>query len=137
MSHICKICHKGFIGYDNAIRHIIEAHGKLKDEAKRYVYHMTPQKERLRKQRIENEKRWQELKRAKYICRHGSYIPGGECYCPICHANHSKSYHVYLNDEEGSHSFTLCRNCYKALTADGPQSVYYKSIYDGNYESNK
>lgn len=137
MPHNCKICGKGFIGKENAINHLVKEHGVPPDKAKKYVYHTTPKKEKERRRMQRMEDNADRLKRVKRICQNGKRLPSGPVYCPICHANHSKSYLAYLVDDDGMHSITVCRNCYKALAADKPQSVFHKSVYDGNYESNK
>lgn len=137
MPHNCKICGKGFIGKENAISHVVKEHGVPPDKAKLYVYHTTPKKEKERQRMQRMDDYADRVKWIRQICLNGKTLPAGPVYCPVCHANRSKSYLVSMRDSDGYHSVRLCRNCYKVLAAERPQSVYHKTIYDGDYETGK
>lgn len=136
MPYRCKICGKTYMIYYDTLTHVKEEHHLSKEDAKKEVYHTTPGIEkRLERERQQN-RRWQQIKNIKYACIHGFHYPAKWCQCPICGAEHSKSYSVFYDSPKLRVQVRICRNCFKALV-NGPQSVYSKSVYDGDYESNK
>lgn len=137
MPYRCKICGKTYMIHNDTLTHVMEEHHLSKEDAKKEVYHTTPGIEKRLDRDRQQKRRRQQIRNIKYACINGIHIPSGYCQCPICGAEHSKSYHVYYDSEKLRVSLNVCRNCFKALVAEGPQSVYSKSVYDGDYESNK
>lgn len=133
----CKICGKGFIYSSDAVKHLMEEHNIPKEHVKGKLYHTNPGIEKRIARERERKNRQQLLDYIKTACLRGYHYPSDGCQCPVCGGEHTKSYTVYYHTKTSNKIFRICRNCFKILTSEGPQSVYSKSVYDGDYESNK
>lgn len=133
MPYVCKICKKHFAQKWKAISHIIREHDKPSDIARTLILHIDPQKDKelMRIERLyDHEKK---IRRIKKICFNGTKYPDETCLCVVCHVVRSKSYRVHSDYGD----IQICRDCYRNLTAKKHRSIYFKRIYDGNFESNK
>lgn len=136
MPYKCKICGKSYLTKNEAVLHANREHHLSFEEARKEVYHTNPSIEKHLEKKKQFDRRAQMIKNIKTACKFGKHFPSGSCQCPICGAERSKSYFVIYNSSElFVHTF-ICRDCFKTL-ANGPQSVFSKSVLDGDYESNK
>lgn len=136
MPYRCKICGKSCLLRADTLKHVMVDHLLSEEEAKTYVYHTNPSIEKQLERQRKLQRRWKQIDNIRYACIYGRHYPSGRCLCPICNVEHSKSYYVYYDSPDLYVAINVCRNCFKAL-ANGPQSVFSKSVYDGNFESNK
>lgn len=137
MPYRCKICKMIFKEEGKAVHHIRMSHSKRGDEAFLYLRKLAKAKKIPKAERKELGKEQERVSRLKKICIKGKAYPREKCYCEVCHVNRSKSYRVTYEDSGHYKCIDVCRDCYKILVADKPESVYYKNVFDGDYESNK
>lgn len=136
MPYKCKICGKSYLTKNEAVLHAKKTHNLTFENARKEVYHTNPGIEKHLEKKRQFDRRAQMIENIRTACKYGTHYPGSSCQCPVCGAERSKSYFVYYDSPDLRVHVIICRDCFKTL-ANGPQSVYSKSILDGDYESNK